>query len=132
MENSVLLLWGAQAILQSDFYAMLPSTEEYEITAADLEPILGEVRLIDCREEEEFAFCRITGAQLVPLSRFAELTPGILSSHETKPIIVYCHHGMRSMNATQYLRQKGLEKVWSLAGGIDHWSATIDADVPRY
>jgi len=111
---------------------MLPSTEENEITAADLQPILEEVRLIDCREDDEFAHCRIEGADLVPLSRFAELSLSILSPDDERPVVVYCHHGMRSMNATQYLRQRGLEKVWSLAGGIDHWSITIDPDVPRY
>ena len=111
---------------------MLPSTEEYEITAVDLEPVLGEVRLVDCREEDEFALCRISGAELIPLSRFAELAPGLLSSGDERPVVVYCHHGMRSMNATQFLKQKGLEKVWSLAGGIDHWSVAIDPAVPRY
>lgn len=111
---------------------MLPSTGEYEITATDLQPVLSEVRLIDCREEDEFALCRIEGAELVPLSRFAEMSSAILSADDERPVVVYCHHGMRSMNATQYLRQLGLEKVWSLAGGIDHWSVAIDPEVPRY
>lgn len=111
---------------------MLPTTDEYEVTAAELQPILDEVRLIDCREEDEYAFCRIEGADLVPLSRFAEMAKAIVADDDERPIVVYCHHGMRSMNATQFLRQRGLEKVWSLAGGIDHWSAEIDPQVPRY
>lgn len=111
---------------------MLPNTDEYEITAGNLHPILDEVRLIDCREEDEFALCRIEGAELVPLSRFAEMAEAIVTDDDNRPIVVYCHHGMRSMNATQFLRQRGLEKTWSLAGGIDSWSAEIDPEVPRY
>tara|TARA_R110000850_G_scaffold175640_5_gene301407 strand:+ start:737 stop:1087 length:351 start_codon:yes stop_codon:yes gene_type:complete len=116
---------------------MLPASEDYEITPRALNSLLkGEgsppIRLIDCREEEEFALCRIEGAELFPLSRFAELSPGILNLDDTRPIIVYCHHGMRSMHATLFLREKGRAQVWSLAGGIDLWSSEVDTAVPRY
>lgn len=115
---------------------MLPDTQATEITPLALQPLLADdsdtrIRLIDCREEDEFALCRIEGAELVPLSRFAELVPGLLSE-ETKPIVVYCHHGMRSLNATLFLRQRGIDQVWSLAGGIDLWSTQVDPAVPRY
>jgi rhodanese-related sulfurtransferase len=36
------------------------------------------------------------------------------------------------MNATLFLRERGLKQVWSLAGGIDLWSSQIDPEVPRY
>lgn len=115
--------------------SQLPSPDVYEISAADLAalreaPDRPTFQLIDCREEDEFTICRIEGAHLVPLSRFAELSP-LLMADDT-PIIVYCHHGMRSLNATHYLRQRGHANTWSLAGGIDHWSQEIDPSVPRY
>lgn len=118
---------------------MLPSTENFEITPTELQSILADdsgetIRLIDCREEDEYSFCKIEGSELIPLSRFGEEAPRKLLSGEgePRPVIVYCHHGMRSMNATQFLRQRGLDRVWSLAGGIDLWSTQIDPDVPRY
>lgn len=117
---------------------MLPSPDNHEITPAELaillhDPGVPEIRLVDCREEDEFALCRIEGAELIPLSRFAEeATRKLLDSGETRPIVVYCHHGMRSMNATFFLRQKGMANTWSLAGGIDLWSRQIDPGVPRY
>ena len=73
------------------------------------------------------------GAELFPLSRFPEeATANLLHPGDERPLIVYCHHGMRSMNATRFLRGKGKEAVWSLAGGIDLWSTQIDPAVPRY
>ncbi|MEM9018801.1 MAG: rhodanese-like domain-containing protein, partial [Verrucomicrobiota bacterium] len=69
-------------------------------------------------------------AKLVPLTRFGELAPALLTID--KPLIVYCHHGMRSLHATNYLREQGASKTWSLAGGIDLWSSQIDPDIPRY
>ena len=98
--------------------------------------VASPLRLIDCREEDEFAFNRIDGAELIPLSRFAELAPAKLldggGDAKQTPLVIYCHHGMRSLQATHFLRQRGLEKVWSLASGIDAWSQQIDPAVPRY
>ncbi len=88
-------------------------------------------RLIDCREEDEWHCCRIDGAHLVPLSRFAQTMPAVLPD-ESEHVIVYCHHGMRSLQAVHYLRRAGFAQAQSMAGGIDAWSLTIDPAVPRY
>ena len=116
---------------------MLPPAEDFEITPIALHALrensdTPDLLLIDCREEDEFALCRIEGGELYPLSRFAELSPDILSPEDTRPMIIYCHHGMRSMQATLFLRGKGRNEVWSLSGGIDQWSTEIDPTVPRY
>ena len=57
--------------------------------------------------------------------RFEELP------RDKKPLIVYCHHGVRSLYATQFLKYHGYDAL-SLAGGIDLWSLEIDPTVPRY
>lgn len=108
-----------------------PDTAEItlEETADWLAEAPSELQLIDCREADEWSLCRIEGAILVPLSQFAELVPSRLSPD--RPTVVYCHHGMRSLRATHWLRQKGY-RAWSLAGGIDAWSDQIDSSVPRY
>ena len=116
---------------------MFPAIDEFEIDVVGLNALLesGEsLRLVDCREEDEFALNRIDGAELIPLSQFAELAPAKLIDDEVErpPVLIYCHHGMRSLQATHFLRQHGLEKVWSVAGGIDAWSLEIDPEVPRY
>lgn len=116
----------------------LPSLDEFEISPASLailrnDPDSPDLRLVDCREEDEHALCRIEGADLIPLSRFGEeAMRKILQSDDPRPVIVYCHHGMRSLHATMFLRQRGKKETWSLAGGIDLWSRQIDPEVPRY
>jgi len=47
-------------------------------------------------------------------------------------IVVVCHHGVRSLSVTSWLRQQGFESVQSLRGGIDAWSRVIDPKVPLY
>lgn len=90
----------------------------------------GAPLLIDCREADEFAFCRIAGALLIPLSDFVRQSAD-LEIKETGAI-VYCHHGVRSLTATKFLRDRGHQGVFSMAGGIDRWSAEIDPSIPVY
>jgi len=116
---------------------LLPPPQEYEITVQEFDKLrsdndTGSYRLVDCREEDEYAICRIENAELIPLSNFKAGASQLLSEEDPRPVIVYCHHGMRSLQAVSYLREKGLGKVWSLAGGIEQWSSEIDPTVPRY
>ena len=55
-----------------------------------------------------------------------------MSGEGDRSVVIYCHHGMRSLNATQFLRARGLEQTFSLRGGIEAWSLTVDPEVPRY
>jgi len=84
--------------------------------------------LIDCREPWEYEIARIEGATLIPMNRVPqslELIP------QNAPVVVYCHHGTRSLNVTGWLRQRGIE-AQSLRGGIESWSLEIDPAVSRY
>lgn len=88
-------------------------------------------RLIDCREDSEWQICHLPDAQLVPLSRFGELVPQVFTDpHEH--VIIYCHHGMRSLRAAQFLRHHGIAHAQSMCGGIDAWSDLVDPATPRY
>lgn len=108
---------------------------EMEITAAEVKRRLdaGEkLHLIDVREPNEFAIASIEGSALIPMRQ----VPGELQMLEARadeaPLIVFCHHGVRSMNVVNWLRQQGVEACQSMAGGIDAWSAVVDSKVPRY
>jgi len=59
--------------------------------------------------------------------RAAELEP-----YRAREIVVHCHHGGRSMQVTQWLRQQGYSRVQSMAGGIDRWACEIEPNLPRY
>uniref|UniRef100_UPI00359FA028 rhodanese-like domain-containing protein n=1 Tax=Neisseria dentiae TaxID=194197 RepID=UPI00359FA028 len=48
------------------------------------------------------------------------------------PIVVYCHHGVRSLHTAMYLADAGFDELYNLQGGIDAWSLQVDPAVPRY
>lgn len=106
-----------------------------QITPEDVKARLdaGEsVYLLDVRQPEEHAHCRLPGSVLVPLGelpfRVGELDPPAGAT-----VVVYCHHGIRSLSGAAILQQTaGLENVYSMTGGIEAWSQRIDPAVPRY
>jgi rhodanese-related sulfurtransferase len=106
--------------------------DDLEITPAEVKQRLdrGEkLVLIDVREPWEFSVCRIEGAKLIPMGT----VPANLQALDTDDeIVVYCHHGVRSLDVTVWLRGQGVEGAKSLAGGIERWSVEIDPKVPRY
>jgi rhodanese-related sulfurtransferase len=102
-----------------------------EVTTAETQQQLDQVRLVDCREPDEWEICHIPGAQLIPLSQFPETAPALLPDTQ-QPIIIYCHHGMRSQRATLWLRAKGYTHVQSMRGGIDAWATDQAPDMARY
>jgi rhodanese-related sulfurtransferase len=108
-------------------------TLDYEIAPAELKALLdshSDVVVLDVREPWEIETASLAGTTNIPMgdipARFGqELDP-------EKRIVVICHHGVRSMNVTAWLRQQGLEDVQSLRGGIDRWSREIDPKVSLY
>ena len=107
-----------------------------EIDASEAKRLLweahpGEMLLLDCRTPEEHATARIAGSLLLPMQELPERI-GELESWRTRPIIVHCHHGVRSLRVTHWLRERGFAAVSSMCGGIDAWSTAVDPSVPRY
>jgi len=103
-----------------------------EITVAELAERLtkdDKPVLLDCRNPDEFALCRLERAVLIPLP---ELPEGLGELDPAGEVVVYCHHGVRSRSGAAILEAAGFAKVWSLRGGIDAWSLQIDPRVPRY
>jgi len=92
------------------------------------EPLL----LIDVREPEEFAITRIEGATLIPMGDIPASLPQLQAKAGETTLIVFCHHGVRSLHVAHWLREQGVTACQSMAGGIDAWSALVDPSVPRY
>ncbi len=88
-------------------------------------------RLIDCREAEELAICHIPGHEWVPLGDFPARLD-FLTTDATRGVVVYCHHGMRSLRAALFLRSKGFGNAFSMHGGTDLWSLRVDPEMPVY
>lgn len=88
--------------------------------------------LIDVREPEEFAITRIEGATLIPMRSIPASVQQLEAKAAEATLVVFCHHGVRSLNVVHWLREQGVPTCQSMAGGIDAWSATVDPSVPRY
>jgi len=84
--------------------------------------------MLDVREPQEHETVNL-GGLLIPLQ---ELPRRLRELDRTRELVVYCHHGVRSMTAVNFLRANGFAKARNLAGGIDRWSLEIDSSVRRY
>lgn len=87
--------------------------------------------LLDVRQVEENEFAALPNSTLIPLGDLATRVDEI-EDWKDEEIVVYCHHGIRSLNAIGQLRHFGFTKLRNLAGGIDRWSTDVDKSVPRY
>lgn len=102
------------------------------MTPAEVKALLERdpsVLLLDIRESYELLFSRLEGAAHIPLSemdaRWREIPPD-------RPVIVFCHHGIRSVRLIARLQAQGRHNLINLEGGIDAWSREVDPSVPRY
>jgi rhodanese-related sulfurtransferase len=122
-------------MLQSRIEVTQLTDSPYEISVSDVKQRLdaGEpLILLDIREIREHQICRINGAQLIPMRTIPERVQEVEALADEALLVVFCHHGMRSLNTVSYLRKQGLDNCVSMAGGIEAWSTRIDPDVPRY
>ncbi len=106
-----------------------------EIAPGDVQRRLqaGEkLALIDVREPSEFQLARIEGSELIPMRAVPAELSRLDAQADDAPLIVFCHHGVRSLNVVHWLREQGVGACQSMAGGIDRWSLEIDPAVPRY
>jgi rhodanese-related sulfurtransferase len=106
---------------------------DYEITPEEVKAKLDRhetFTLLDVREPWEYETARMNASKLMPMGDVPSRAHQELDPEDH--IVVVCHHGVRSMNVTAWLRQQGFEKAQSMRGGIDAWSRQIDAAVPKY
>lgn len=102
------------------------------ITVQELARWRAEARafaVLDVREPWELEICRFDNCLSIPLqqvpTRVAELP-------SDRPLVVICHHGMRSYNAVSWLRRNGMATAVNLQGGIDAWARDIEPTMGVY
>jgi rhodanese-related sulfurtransferase len=88
-------------------------------------------RLLDVREIEEHLFAALPQSKLIPLGELGQRV-GELTDWKGEEIVVYCHHGIRSLHAIGQLQYSGFANLRNLAGGLDRWSCEVDPAMPRY
>ena len=85
--------------------------------------------VVDVREPWEVGICALPGSLNVPLG---ELPARLAELPSDRRLVLLCHHGMRSMQATAWLRRQGRDAATNLAGGIDAWAETVEPGMARY
>lgn len=106
------------------------SVEELAIFLAESD---AELQLIDVREREEIEIAYVEGFEVLPLSEFPAWADGIKTRFNPEAeTLVICHHGVRSAQMCQWLRNIGFSNVKNISGGIDAYSLLVDPAVPRY
>jgi len=110
----------------------LAEASDLEITVDEFNNLIKskkDILILDVRGPNEYQICHIKGSKLIPLG---DLPSRVNELDTADEIIVHCHHGVRSLRATTFLRNMGFKKVKSLKGGIDVWAQEYDQDMPRY
>jgi rhodanese-related sulfurtransferase len=95
------------------------------------------ITVLDVREDHERAFCAIplppTARDLhIPMRAVTSRLDDLRATAGSDPIVVYCHHGVRSLSVADWLARQGVQGVYNLTEGIDAWSERVDPGVPRY
>ncbi len=106
--------------------------QQMQISAQELAEVLkGDTptRLIDVREAHEQELAHIKG--FLPATQ--ELMQEMMATWaKDTPIVTYCHHGLRSLDAASYFIGHGFTDVRSLTGGIEAWAEQIEPSMARY
>ncbi len=111
---------------------MGPADDNLEIDTDTLRELRGsgdDLQLIDIRDDWELKICSISGTIDIPMARLPNELDRL--SPDT-PVVVLCHHGMRSMQAAAWLRHQGFAGAVSVGGGIDAWARQVDPTLALY
>lgn len=85
--------------------------------------------LLDVRQDWEYDLCSLPASLHIPLTELEDRLGEIPTSY---PVVVICHHGVRSQQAGGTLIKAGFKTVFSLAGGLDAWARQIDPTIGVY
>lgn len=85
--------------------------------------------LLDVREPWEQAICRINDSELLPMR---QVPASAAQLDQERPVVVICHHGIRSQQVARFLDQQGFKRVINLRGGIAAWASDVEPDMPTY
>ena len=104
----------------------LPVTALHEWLTDD---VRAKPLIVDVREPWENVICSLPNSQLVPMQQIPALWNELPRDRD---IVVFCHHGMRSLQVATYLESMGFNRLYNLSGGIAAWAEQIDPAMARY
>ena len=103
-----------------DLLRAAKTTVDSVTTETAAERISSGYTVLDVREPDEYQEGAIPGAIHIPRGHLESQVEGRLVD-KTKPVLVYCASGVRSVFAANTLQQLGYETVAEMAGGFNRW-----------
>jgi rhodanese-related sulfurtransferase len=85
--------------------------------------------LLDVREPWEYQIAHLNNAQLMPMYTVPEQMQTL---DKQAPVVVICHHGVRSMHIARLLEHHQFTDLYNLSGGIDAWAHSVDLEMAVY
>jgi rhodanese-related sulfurtransferase len=108
----------------------IPEISPQELAARLQLPQAERPALLDVRFPHEHAHVALPDSLLIPLPELLERAEE-LEPLRGREVVVYCHHGVRSLDGTALLQGMGFSAA-SLRGGIDLYARAVDPRLPRY
>ncbi|MEC7773333.1 MAG: rhodanese-like domain-containing protein [Bacteroidota bacterium] len=84
--------------------------------------------LLDVRTQEEYDESHIPNSKLIDINNPKSFLEGIETLNKDLNYYVYCHSGVRSVQACQIMKSFGINNVYNLLGGISEWNGPIVQD----
>jgi len=88
----------------------------------------NEATFLDIRSARDFKNDSIVGARHLEVG---QLQTFVNEADKTRPVVVYCQHGLDSIGAARYLQEQGFKEVYSLQGGLANLRDTTRLDPLR-
>ena len=114
----------------------LLANSNIQISAIELKHLLdsqADVCILDVRQPEEHQLVAIDQSVLFPLDELAERIEELKQLvAEKEVVVVYCHHGMRSAMAVEWLLVHGFSNLKNLTGGINAYATEVDCSLQAY
>ena len=85
--------------------------------------------LLDVREEDELKISKLDYQHHIPVDDLRDRVDELSLDDD---IVVICRTGLRSGNATLFLRERGFTRVRCMVGGMNEWSERIDPTMRQY
>jgi adenylyltransferase/sulfurtransferase len=102
------------------------------VSALELKALIdrgSETVVLDVRNPEEIAICRIAGSKVIPLPELAERLSEL---PQDASYVVHCKSGVRSAKAIGVMQAAGFTRLKNLTGGILAWIKDVDPSLPSY
>jgi len=123
-----LLSFGLVFMFSGALVVAAEAKEDAVVEVAAAEEMIAEgIQLLDIRTQPEWDEGHLEGAEHVDFHSDDFVAEAKAALDLTKPLLLYCRSGNRTVPAADLLREAGFETVYEMAGGILAWRA---ADKP--